>query len=101
MAVADLFEQPVNETDAVGFFLSYPNDVTGGVFALGILLVIYVIVFGSLLRFGIDRAFAAASFIGLLVAITFTAMGVVGGEVFTVSVVVVILAILFAGSDKR
>lgn len=97
MAVADLFNQPVNETDAVGLLLSYPNDLTGGFYALGILIAIYIVVFGSLLRFGIDRAYAASSFVGLLVAVTFTAMGVIGGEVFTFAVVNVILAVLIGG----
>jgi len=101
VATENLFPHPTNATDPVGFFFTYPNDLTGGLMGIGFLLVLYVIVFGSQLRFGVERAFASASFVGLLAALVLTAMGVVGGQVFTVSVVLVVLAALLAGGSSQ
>lgn len=62
-----------NENDIVGFVKTV-NDMTNKLFMTGVLLVIFVIFFVGLLRFGTSDALLASGFITTVITIMFLAI---------------------------
>lgn len=89
----------VNQSvDGAGdLFFSYPAAITGGKFMLGIILIIWVAVFGLSLAFGSKRALLTASFVTFF----FSTLLAVGGWLNPViPVIMIILVIVSAIASK-
>lgn len=95
--MANWYEYPTNysngtSVDGVGkFFIKYPNFILDGKFALGIVVVLWTAIFGTMLAFGSKKALTTASFITAIFAIWFAALGVLN---FIVPIVLIILTIV-------
>lgn len=91
-----------NVDTAPDFFLSGIHDLTGGAWGPMLLGMVFTISFLGLSRFDTERAFAVASFNTLITNILLTPFGIVGTYTFTLSAVLVGLAVvLSAGGDTR
>ena len=70
---------PPNATDTQGFLelATYTNFVTDGLLFPLLLLVIWVVVFVATKQFTVSKAFTYSSFIGLILGIPLTILGLV------------------------
>jgi hypothetical protein len=72
------FTLPVNIQDTcngvIYCFAKWANDVTNGLFWVGILTAFVVVIFISVQRFGVPRAYGFSSVVGMLAAIWFATM---------------------------
>ena len=74
-------------------FFDYPSLLSDGKFALGIILLIWMAIFGIMLAFGSKKAMLVASFITLIFAI-----GLVVAGWLNIMVVIVLIVLIIIGS---
>jgi len=88
------YEHPTEVTDPSGFFLDYTHTVTGSLWGYLILLAVFSISFLALSNYNSRRAFAASSFTTFVSTVVLANFQVVGGFAFTLTALMVVLAIL-------
>jgi len=90
------YDYPENVTGILSGF-QYVNSITEGIFAASMILVVFVVAFLSI-KFGgfkSQQAFAAASFISMIMSIGFLVLGLVAPVVLIVSVILSIAGIVW------
>jgi len=76
------------------------NDVSSGVFALMILLAIFIIIFISLKNFQTSRAFATAAFINMVLAIIMRTLQFISNKWMYLSIILVGVGIVWLHYDN-
>jgi hypothetical protein len=88
------YGHPSNVTEPSGFFLEYTHTVTGSLWGYLILLAVFSISFLALSNYNSRKAFAASSFTTFVSTVILANFQVVGGFAFTLTALLVVLAIL-------
>jgi hypothetical protein len=88
------YRHPSNVTEPSGFFLEYTHTVTGSLWGYLILLAVFSISFLALSNYNSRKAFAASSFTTFVSTVILANFQVVGGFAFTLTALLVVLAIL-------
>ena len=76
------------------------NDVSGGVFALMILLAIFIIIFIALKNFRTSRAFVTAAFINMILAIIMRTLQLISNVWMYLSIILVGVGVIWLHSDN-
>lgn len=90
-----------NNVSDVGDLLAVANTTTGGVFWSGILTMIVLVLFMSLLAFGAETALLVSLFIGLMIGTFLLYMGLVSTLVVGVIVGLLFFSILYLMYTSR
>lgn len=72
---------PVINVTSMSTYLTYPNTVTGGMFGIALVIVIFVICFVSLRAYPPRQSFPASMFITTVLTALLRIIGVVGDPV--------------------
>ena len=88
------YTYPSNIGAPQDFFLTFINQQTGGALAPVIVGLTFGITFMSLQNFNPRKAFAAASFNGLIVVMMLSVLGVAGSFLYTLFTALVGLAVI-------
>lgn len=82
-------------------YFSYGNEITGGMFGLLALAPIWMVLFLTMLRFGLDRAFLASSFSTALISYMFAVMGLININIVLIPTIATAAGVLFIGRGER
>jgi len=92
---AKIFEHPKDIGGAPDFFISYINQLTGGLWGTAIVSIIFAVIFMSLQKlFDPKEAFAAASFAAMVSSILLKPLGAVSDMIVVLTVLMTVLAAL-------
>lgn len=93
----------VNWTNVTGVdaFLQMPNTTTGGYFWLAMLLLIYIVLFVSMLGFGFTPAIISASFAALMIGILMAYIGLVSWTYVVIIAGVLIFTFIWVMYSSR
>lgn len=92
-----LFKRPQNMTGFNDFMIQHTNNVyLAGTMGIWIDVMLFTIIFVSLLPFGARRAFSAASAVVFVVTTLMVPLGLAGVTLWATSVVMLVTAIVFA-----
>lgn len=80
------FDAPTNVTNFVTW-MQYNNTVTDNMFGIGILVMLFIVVFIAFKQYETEQAFASACFISLIASIMLRVVGLVGSNVVLVFVI--------------
>ena len=88
------FSYPSNVSSTADLFTTYVNDVTGGLFGMVILLMIFIVAIISMQKFdNIKSPFAASSFIVMILAILFRMMEIIPDWVLFISIIMTLFGL--------
>lgn len=103
------WQLPTNYTNTTGvnhsvsgvgdFFFDYPTALTGGKYLLGIILLIWVAVFGISLAFGSKRALLTASFVTFFFSTILTVGGWLNPVIPVIMIIITILSGIASSKD--
>jgi len=85
--------EPSNITN-IGEILPYVNTVMDGLFGTALLVILFFIFWMSLKDYKTDRAFAAAAFVTMPIAIFFFVMGLINTYILIIIVIITIVGYL-------
>lgn len=103
--MTDWFEYPTNysngtSVDGVGkFFFDYPSHIIES-YAPGILLLIFLMVFGAMLLFGSKKALAVAGFITFIFSVYFFMAGILNPVIPIAMIIITIIGLLGAKEEQ-
>lgn len=88
------YQNPSNISAPQDFFLSYVNTQTGGALGPVIVGLTFGVTFMALQNYNPRKAFAAASFNGLIVTMMLSVLGIAGSFMYTLMTALVALAVI-------
>jgi len=96
---------PLPGMNVTGFveLMLYDNSITGGIFGISILLMIFFISFISLTAYGVEKSFVPAIFMTFISSVFLAAMGLISYNIITILLFVTTLSVFllwkFGGRD--
>jgi len=90
----------LNESNGVAGVMEGVNNMSDGLYAALILLVLFIILFIAMKRYDTDVAFLTASFVCSVIATLLSVLEWIGVEIFVVPVVLLIIAIFYKVANK-
>jgi len=86
--------------DGIGSLLQYGSYATGGVFGVGILIIIFLMSLGVSAMINMGRAFASASFITFIFSIYFARIGMLNPTYPYLLLLMTIVGFFWAKSER-
>lgn len=96
-----LFDRPENIESASNFFFDYLVTVTDGAWPVAITFMFFSIVYLNLSDFNAKKAYAAASFVNLVLTTLLVALGAFSSQALVISILMVIIAVVVNGGGNR
>jgi len=96
-----LFERAEGIEQPTDFFLHHINDITGGLWGVGIPIIVFGVVYMSLNDYDPRKAFGSASFATLVTTVLLLGMGVVGSEALIIIILITVLAVVMNRGGGR
>jgi hypothetical protein len=103
--ILDIYPLPSNASQNITGFATlfhYVNtDLSGGIFALMLMLGIFVVIFISLKSYRTGNAFLVASFFNVIISIFFRVLGEISNKWMYLSIVLVGVGIVWVHIDNK
>ncbi len=93
--------QNITGSENILDYFSYGNEITGGMFGILVLIPIWMVLFLTMIRFGMGRAFVGASFSTSLLSYLMAVMGLININIVLIPTLATAVGIIFIGRGVR